>query len=66
MKNQKIDSISLQLKKSSVAKLTITGGAGPNVSELSGCCSMPPLCLFTVTTRPDSIQAKQEKDNVGN
>ncbi len=60
MKKHEFSSISLKLKKVNIANLMITGGAGPNESEKSGCCSKPPLCLHTVTTRPDSLNPVNE------
>lgn len=55
MKKQEFTSVSLKLKKVNIANLMVTGGAGPNESEKSGCCTKPPLCVHTVTTRPDSL-----------
>ncbi|WP_430411476.1 hypothetical protein [Kordia sp.] len=64
MKKQEFTSISLKLKKINIANLVVTGGAGPNVSEKTNCCSKPPLCWHTVTTRPDSLQAEEDKVNI--
>jgi hypothetical protein len=61
MKKQEFTSIPLKLKKVNIANLVVTGGADPNVSEKTSCCSKPPLCLLTITTRPDSLEAHDDR-----
>ncbi|AXG68458.1 hypothetical protein KORDIASMS9_00673 [Kordia sp. SMS9] len=47
---------SLKFRKTSIANLyTLQGGGKPIVSDESSCCSEPPVCPQTVTTRPDSL-----------
>lgn len=55
MKKQKFTSVSLKLKKVNIANLDLLGGKKPPQTDETHCCSEPPVCLHTVTTRPDSL-----------
>ncbi|MFK7750055.1 MAG: hypothetical protein AB8B65_16810 [Kordia sp.] len=55
MKKQKFTSVSLKLKKVNIANLNLFGGKKPPQTDESNCCSKPPVCAHTVSTRPDSI-----------
>ena len=60
MKKQRVAPISTKLKKEKIANLNLMKGKGIDPpSDASHCCSKPPLCLFTITTRPDSLNAAQ-------
>lgn len=63
MNKQKLTSISSKLKKMNIASLNYTNGGQGDVSADSVCCSKPPLCLHTVTTRPDSLAPLENKKN---
>jgi len=66
MKKQELTSISLKLKKVNIATLAATLGAGPNISDQTNCCSKPPICWNTVTTRPDSLNAAGDTEKASN
>jgi hypothetical protein len=55
MKKQKLNVHVLQLKKVTIADLPYKIGGKPIISGDTSCCSEPPLCPKTVTTRPDSL-----------
>jgi len=55
MKKQKLVLSSLNLKKVKIARLPQKTGGKYIPSEESACCSRPPMCYHTVTTRPDSL-----------
>ena len=63
MKKQKLTSVSLKFTKTNVANLNDIKGGNLNLSDQSDCCSKPPLCFHTVTTRPDSLVPAQENKN---
>lgn len=65
MKKLEFASTSLKFKKVSIANLMILGGADTDVSEDSSCCSEPPICLKTLTTRPDSLEAHSADVDAG-
>ncbi|MEM6720817.1 MAG: hypothetical protein AAF611_15915 [Bacteroidota bacterium] len=55
MKKQKFTSTSLKLKRTNIVNLTLLGGKKPAKTDETHCCSKPPVCEHTVTTRPDSL-----------
>lgn len=55
MKKQKSTTVSLKFKKINIASINYLKGGATGVSDESNCCSKPPICLNTVTTRPDSL-----------
>jgi hypothetical protein len=67
MKKQKLNSISLRLKKVSIAHVTsLKGQANGQPAEPTNntlCCSEFPYCEDTLTTRPDSFNPKDNKNN---
>jgi hypothetical protein len=67
MKKLKSPSNILKLQKASVATLSPITGKGPGngspTSDNSYCCSVPPVCWQTLTTRPDSLNAAGRNEN---
>lgn len=63
MKKQKLITIPLKFKKISIANLSYTKGGKDDISIDSVCCSKPPVCEPTLTTRPDSINPYNDKEN---
>lgn len=63
MKKQKFISKPLKFKKINIAYLNAIKGSGPNTTLESQCCSKPPFCVHTVTTRPDSLNPKGGNKN---
>lgn len=63
MKKQRVAPISPKLKKEKVANLNRMKGKGIDPpSDASHCCTKFPMCLLTITTRPDSLNAAHGQD----
>ncbi|WP_298417067.1 hypothetical protein [uncultured Kordia sp.] len=64
MKKKKLTSVSLKFTKTNVANLNSINGGKLILSEESACCTKYPLCLHTLTTRPDSLKANNAADDI--